>query len=106
MARTLVLTTPKRFGTLAYVVDRAVGPGRANQRDDVLLVQFFLRVLGPRPVEHTTESFLPPALQNLAIDGAFGTRTAEAIKVFQAQFNKTAPGVAAHFATMSSIAGM
>src|SRR5262245_16480208 len=95
MARTLVLTMPKSFGTLCYAVDRAVGPGQPNLRDDVLLVQFFLRVLGPRPIENTSESFLPPAQQNLAIDGMFADRTRDAIRTFQSQFNKTAPGLPA-----------
>jgi len=96
MARTLVHTMPKQFGTISYVVDRAVGPGRPNLRDDVLLVQFFLRVLGPRPIENTGESFLPPAQQTLAIDGTFGDRTRDAIKTFQTQFNKTALNVPAN----------
>jgi hypothetical protein len=46
MSRTLPLTTPGKFLAVAYVVDGAVGADCRNQRDDVLLVQFFLRVLG------------------------------------------------------------
>ena len=89
MARTLILTKPAQFGTHSYVIDRGVGEGRPNQRDDVLLVQFFLRTLGPQPIEGTKETFLPVGQPPLAIDGTCGQRTIAAIKTFQTQFNKT-----------------
>jgi hypothetical protein len=88
MPRTLPLTTPGRFLVFAYVVDDPVGAGCRNQRDDVLLVQFFLRVLGPTIVDGTRETFLPQGGPPLAIDGVCGARTVAAIKTFQMQFNK------------------
>lgn len=88
MSRTLTLTTPGKFLAVAYVVDGAVGAGCRNQRDDVLLVQFFLRVLGPRTVKGTKETFQPQNGPPLAIDGVCGRRTIAAIKTFQTQFNK------------------
>jgi hypothetical protein len=88
MSRTLPLTTPGKFLAVAYVVDGAVGADCRNQRDDVLLVQFFLRVLGPRTVKGTNETFQPQGGLPLAIDGVCGRRTIAAIKTFQTQFNK------------------
>ena len=88
MSRTLPLTTPGKYLAFAYVIDGAVGAGCRNQRDDVLLVQFFLRVLGPRTVPGTTETFQPPGTPPLAIDGVCGRRTIAAIKTFQTQFDK------------------
>jgi hypothetical protein len=88
MSRTLPLTTPGKYLAFAYVVDCAVGAGCRNQRDDVLLVQFFLRVLGPQTVPRTKETFLPQGGPPLAIDGVCGQRTIAAIKTFQAQYNK------------------
>lgn len=61
-------------------MDGAVGAGCRNQRDDVLLVQFFLRALGPRTVLGTNETFQPQNGPPLAIDGVCGRRTIAAIK--------------------------
>ena len=88
MPRTLPLTTPGKFLAVAYVVDGAVGADCRNQRDDVLLVQFLLRVLAPRTVHGTNETFQPQNGAPLAIDGVCGRRTIAAIKTFQTQFNK------------------
>jgi hypothetical protein len=88
MSRTLPLTTPGKYLALAYVVDDAVGAACRNRRDDVLLVQFFLRVLGSRTVNGTKETFQPQSEPPLAIDGVCGRRTIAAIKTFQTQFNK------------------
>ena len=95
MARTLVLTEPGKLASVAYVVDDAVGAGRRNQRDDVLLVQFFLRALGTKPVSGTTDQFYqPPGAPPVAIDGVCGQRTIAAIKTFQTQFDKAETGPA------------
>lgn len=92
MARTLVLTKPAKLASVAYVVDNAVGAGCPNQREDVLLVQFFLRALGPKAASGTTDQFYqPPGTPPLAIDGVCGQRTAAAIKTFQTQFDKGEP---------------
>lgn len=89
MARTLVLTKPAKLGSVAYVVDGAVGAGCRNQRDDVLLVQFFLRALGPKAASGTKDQFYQsPGSPALAIDGFCGQRTIAAIKTFQTQFDK------------------
>jgi hypothetical protein len=88
MSRTLALTSPGRLLTVVYVVDSAVGAGCRNLRDDVLLVQFFLRALGPNTVHGTMETFQPQNGPPLAIDGVCGRRTIAAIKSFQTQFNK------------------
>ena len=88
MSRTLPLTTPGKFLAVAYVVDDAVGADCRNRRDDVLLVQFLLRVLGTRTVHGTNETFQPQNGAPLAIDGVCGRRTIAAIKTFQTQFNK------------------
>jgi hypothetical protein len=41
----LVQNQPADYWTkVFYTVDQAVGPGCPNRRDDVLLVQYFLRV--------------------------------------------------------------
>lgn len=53
MARVILPCPPKPQLPYVFVVDRAVGEGCPNHRDDVLLVQFFLRTLisaGGRPL--------------------------------------------------------
>lgn len=93
MARTLALTSPGKLATVVYVVDGTVGAGCRNQREDVLLVQFFLRVLGPRTVSAAiNETFQPKNAPPLAIDGVCGQRTLAAIKSFQTQFDKAESG--------------
>jgi hypothetical protein len=74
-----------------YSVEQAVGIGSPNQREDVLLVQFFLRTLqdpggGGAP-------FVPPGESApLAIDGVFGKHTAAHIKFFQEEDSRRNPG--------------
>lgn len=54
---------------IVYVVDQAVGRACPNRRDDVLLVQFFLRVAseGPKKARLTT-----PGGKPLQVDGMWG----------------------------------
>jgi hypothetical protein len=71
MARVILVCPPKPQLPYVFVVDRAVGEGCPNYREDVLLVQFFLRTLisaGGRP---------------LAVNGIFGHETTAYIKHFQ-----------------------
>lgn len=69
-----------------YTIDQAVGRGCPNKRDDVALVQFFLRAV----LEDGKEFKVPgPAL---AIDGICGAQTVDYIKSWQAQENKLSGG--------------
>ena len=71
MARVILPCPPKPQLPYVFVVDRAVGEGCPNHRDDVLLVQFFLRTLisaGGRP---------------LAVNGICTNETTAYIKYFQ-----------------------
>jgi hypothetical protein len=92
MARVYLLSQPTPLLNYLYVVDRAVGQGCANARDDVLLVQFFLRVLlQPKGSYANQEVFQPAGEQPLGIDGICGKHTVTYIKAFQTQFNETQP---------------
>jgi len=91
MARILIVrNNTKEVADVIYTVEQRVGPGAPNLRDDVLLVQFFLRALqesggGGRP-------FTPPGLTApLAIDGRFGKQTAAHIKFFQEEDSRRNP---------------
>jgi hypothetical protein len=64
--------------TLLYNVDRAVGAGAFNLRDDVQLVQFFLVKFFRRNPEERPWGVAP-----LYIDGFYGPITARHIKTFQ-----------------------
>ena len=54
---------------ILYTVDMAVGVGCPNRRDDVLLVQFFLKVVSEGP---ETALYKPPGQPPMATDGAWG----------------------------------
>jgi hypothetical protein len=83
-----------KSGTLFYVVDAAVGTGCPNVRQDVLLVQFFLRAL---MVDAGAEkAYQPPGEQPIQIDGACGPRTIAYIKYFQEENSRRNPGVVIH----------
>src|SRR5262245_35113496 len=89
MARVYLLSQPRKLLTHLYVVERAVGNGGPNRRDDLLLVQFMLRVLMPPQGSYPSqEVFQPPGQKPLAIDGLWGTQTHAYVKAFQEQFNK------------------
>ena len=67
MARVYLLDTS--FMKLVHTVDQAVGTGCPNRRDDVLLVQFFLKVVSDGPERSLlTPGGFPP----LHIDGLWG----------------------------------
>jgi len=82
MAR--VMVTPDSDPDIYYVVDDSVGPHSANRRDDVLLVQFFLRVLSERD-----KRYRPPSAKDLVINGVYSDLTGAYIKQFADQNNQT-----------------
>lgn len=71
-----------------YSVDQAVGPGCANRREDVLLVQLFLSAAME---SHNGKSFRPPGQQPIKIDGSFGRQTQAYIKFFEEESNRQFP---------------
>src|SRR3954451_22502313 len=99
MAMARVMLMPKGMAQYShvYVTDDEVGVGRANRRDDVLLVQFFLAALrsdllrsGERAVNHTNKKGTNfnspvPTRPPIKVDGTCGSDTAAYIKHFQAE---------------------
>src|SRR5215475_4151899 len=55
---------------ILYATDQAVGSGCANHRDDVLLVQFFLKVNAEGPDKN---KYTPSGKGPMKIDGLWGT---------------------------------
>ena len=69
-----------------YNLDYAVGPKATNQRQDVLLVQFFLKVLYQHPPFKQRKSSPTSPLKSvgeLVVDGRFGRQTETYIRDFQ-----------------------
>jgi hypothetical protein len=92
MARVYLIKKPKPNSLrLAYTVDQAVGQGCPNRRDDVLLVQFFLKVA----MEDATGSpgYRPPGEKPITVDGTCGRQTVAYIKFFQEEGNRRNPGI-------------
>src|SRR3712207_5364224 len=83
MAYVRLLANPNRLLRCAYFVDHAVGAGRPNRRDDVLLIQFLLKSIAKRKDSVSGESYTPPGAQPLSIDGICGRQTVAYIKHFQ-----------------------
>ncbi len=81
MARALIDTG--RTFTVLYTVENIVGSGGSNRRDDVLLVQFFLRVAMEEDKARGGDRFVPPGEQPISIDGIFGRQTIAYLKFFQ-----------------------
>jgi hypothetical protein len=84
MAHVRLLKDPNTFIRACYFNDSAIGLGRQNHRQDVLLVQFLLKSLSGKvdPVYH--EPFAVPGAPPLSIDGICGQNTVNAIKRLQA----------------------
>jgi hypothetical protein len=88
MARVYLLTKPK-LTDRAYTVDQAVGQGCPNRRDDVLLVQFLLRVA--REDAPDSPGYRPPGQPPIAIDGHFGPGTLAHLRFFEEEGNRRNP---------------
>lgn len=83
MAHVLLLSPPTPLMRVLYGIDLPVGTGKANRRDDVLLVQFFLKSISRTTDSVTKESYSPPGQSPLQVDGVFGPRTAAYLKHFE-----------------------
>jgi hypothetical protein len=65
-----------------YNVDEAVGPNAPNRRDDVLLVQYFLKVAYDH-AHDLKRPLVPPPGRPLVVDGIAGLTTFQWISHFQ-----------------------
>jgi hypothetical protein len=71
-----------------YDVEAAVGRGAPNKRDDLLLVQFFLRVA----MENAdSPGYMPPGQTQIDIDGHYGPQTQAYIDFFQQEAKRRNP---------------
>jgi hypothetical protein len=77
MARIYLTGSP--LMPMVYTVEQPVGVASANRRDDVLLVQFFLRVISDDP---TKPQYKLPGLP-FQIDGSCGRQTIDYIRNYQ-----------------------
>lgn len=87
MARVFLINKPMK---VLYSVEQPVGQGCANRRDDVCLVQFFLRA-AMEPSPETGTGFIPPGQQPISIDGSFGPQTNAYIKFFEEEVKRLNP---------------
>lgn len=97
-----VMLLPKGMSEMPYVflTDHAVGVGCRNQRDDVLLVQFFLAALSADVLtkgnarfnyidkKGTPYDYTVAGQQPMKIDGVCGSQTIAYIKKFQTEGSK------------------
>ena len=100
MARVMLMPKGMAEYSHVYVTDEEVGRGRANRRDDVLLVQFFLAALssdllqsGNRFFNYTDKrgtdfNYTVANHRPLRVDGTCGSETIAYIKHFQAEASK------------------
>jgi len=68
------------------VIDAAVGAGAPNQSEDVMAVQYLLRVASEASSE--SAAFQPPGEPPVKIDGIYGTQTQKYISFFQKEVNR------------------
>lgn len=71
-----------------YVVDSPVGPNCTNRRDDVLLVQFFLRIFADRD-----KRYHPAGAKDLTISGVYDDLTGTYIKQYADEGNRQQKGL-------------
>lgn len=90
MARVYLIDDNPR-SHLFYSVERPVGVGSPNQRDDVLLVQFLLRVRAE--CGEGSAEYVPPGEQPLAMDGMCGPQTIKYIKQYQKIASQKNPAI-------------
>jgi hypothetical protein len=83
MAHVRLLKDPNTKIRVCYFTDSAVGLGRQNHRQDVLLVQFLLKSLAGKVDPEIHETFAVPGAPPLGVDGICGQNTVDAIKRFQ-----------------------
>lgn len=83
MAHVLVISPPTSIMRVFYGIDQAVGVRGANRRDDVMLVQFFLRALARADDPISKESYRPKGQTPIDVDGIYGPQTAAYIKHFE-----------------------
>jgi len=83
MARLIFLSALHPALGHLFTIDHAVGHHGANHRNDVLLVQFFLRALIPTP----------PGAPTVPLDGHCGRQTINWIRYFQASYSDSGSGV-------------
>lgn len=89
MARVYLAPTIQAL-PLIYSVDSPVGQNHTNKRDDVLLVQFFLKVIS----EHD-RLYMPPGQSPIQIDGIHGPQTSAYIRQYQLENSRRNPGAKA-----------
>ncbi|PTM39177.1 peptidoglycan-binding domain-containing protein [Bosea sp. 124] len=70
------------FGTM-FVVELGVGPKRANNRDDVTVVQYLLNLYFEHPENASARRFAGGGYAPLKVDGIIGPKTNARIKKFQ-----------------------
>ena len=89
MAHIKLFSTETPILRVVFGVDAAVGPGRPNRRDDVLLVQFMLRAMAGKEYDLGKGNFIGvPGKPPIAADGVCGANTVAAIKRFQSLYQK------------------
>ncbi len=91
MARVVLFA---KTGTPRFVVDYPGGKGCPNIRQDVLLVQFFLKAIS---VDAGSEkAYVPPGEQPIKVDGVCGAHTIAYIKFFQEENMRRNPAATIH----------
>jgi len=80
MARVYLIENNPR-SLLFYSVGDKVGSGKTNHYDDVLLVQFLLKVSAECGAGH--EDYVPPGEGPIQVDGICGSQTIKYIRRFQ-----------------------
>lgn len=79
----IAINTPYRE---VIVIDAAVGQGAPNHREDLLAVQYLLRVASE--AGQGSQPFQPPGEPPVKIDGIYGTHTQTYISFFQKEVNR------------------
>jgi hypothetical protein len=83
MAFVKLLHGQSTFCRVVFFVDAAVGRRGANIREDVLLIQFMLKMLWGKVNPKTNKTTGAPGTPPPAVDGLCGPKTIAAIEAFQ-----------------------
>ncbi|POR51786.1 hypothetical protein [Bosea psychrotolerans] len=91
MPRLKLLSRETSTLQIMYLIDLAVGRGCPNRRGDVLLVQFFIRLLQDQPQKLDGEqyNFIPSSGRQLKVDGVCGEETIRHIAHFKQEHDKS-----------------